>query len=96
MDIFFELFICLGCAWHGHDCYYEPDEVCLNGKRAALNLEMVETRRQELEANGLNVYMLWECQVREEMSQNPEMADYMESIHCWSPIVPRDGFHGYL
>ena len=88
-------FKCIGCAWHGHDCCYEPDEICLNGKTAALNLEMVESRRRELVANGLTVYMVWECHVLEEMSQNPEMMDFMDTVLCWSPLLPRDGFFGY-
>ena len=47
-----------------------------------------------LEAYGLEVEQLWECELREELEKNEEMKQHFEEHEIVDPLQPRDAFYG--
>ncbi len=83
--------LCSGCAWHGCPCTYDDDDICPNGKTAALNREEYEMRRAEIE-KVMDVSVVWECEVDEMLSRNEEMRHFYEQCHDTGPLNPKDAY----
>nr|CAD2191442.1 unnamed protein product [Meloidogyne enterolobii] len=84
----------LGCAWHGHDCLYQPHEICLNGKTALYNNDKLNERIQLLKEIGIWTIIIWECEVLEELEEDDEMTLFFDTLPDIGPLFPRDAFHG--
>ena len=57
-----------GCFWHQHDCRRGAKQPSTNTAywlpKLARNVERDKLVRQELEDDGWNVLVIWECQIR--------------------------------
>ena len=85
----------IGCCWHGHDCLYEPNELCKNGKTAEWNNEWTEERCRLISAQGLEVRKFWECEVEGMLKENDEMRKFYSSLDDTSVVIKlRDAFTG--
>ena len=52
------------------------------------------TKTKYLEAYGLEVEQMWECELREKMEKDEEMKRYFEEYELVDPLQPRDAFYG--
>jgi hypothetical protein len=82
-----------GCAWHGHECLYEEEDICPNGKTAALNRAEYEKRRAQI-SEEMDYVVYWECEVDAEMKRNAAMREYCDSLRDTGPLNPKDAYFG--
>ncbi|CAL2039315.1 unnamed protein product [Caenorhabditis brenneri] len=75
-----------GCYWHAHDCTYT--EASMIGNKSGSEIwKQDEERIKYLEAR-YPVKVVWECDVKKELLENSEMAEFFESyepvgiLHC--------------
>ena len=52
------------------------------------------SRHAALEAQGYTIRALWECELKEELADTPEMRDFFRTVDVIDPIEARDAFHG--
>jgi hypothetical protein len=82
-----------GCAWHGHKCLFDDDDLCPNGKTAAKNREELQQRRAQIEEE-MDYMEFWECEVDRELRERQDMRDYFESLQDTGPLNPKDAYMG--
>lgn len=86
-----------GCFYHGHNLCY-PGHV-INPVNGLTMKELHETtleRRKYLEAKGIKLVQIWECEFNRQLKENAEMAEYVRglSFEEEEPLNPRDAFFG--
>nr|CAD2200857.1 unnamed protein product [Meloidogyne enterolobii] len=84
----------LGCAWHGHDCLYQPHEICLNGKTALFNRDKLAERIILIKEKNIIPHIMWECDVYKKLEEDKELALFFDALPDIGPLFPRDSFHG--
>jgi hypothetical protein len=82
-----------GCAWHGHNCLFDEDDVCPNGKTAAKNREDLQRRRSQIEEE-MDYVEFWECEIDQELRESQEMCEFYDSLHDTGPLNPKDAYMG--
>lgn len=82
-----------GCAWHGHHCLFEDDEMCPNGKTALANREEYDARRKKIEET-MDFELVWECEIDEQLRRDEEMRKFFEKCHETGPLNPKDAYFG--
>jgi len=51
-------------------------------------------RKRHLEQQGLHVTELWECELNQQLKENPDMKQFFDDCQIEPPINPRDAFFG--
>ena len=85
-----------GCVWHGCiSCFPQ------RGKKVPGSYHTMEdayrhtiNKVKTFRRVGYEVVEMWECQLEKEMVENPEMADFINSVTIVEPLNPKDGFFG--
>ena len=74
-------------------CYKNRETVNpINQKTMGELYEDTVSKIKYLEAYGLEVEQLWECELREELEKNEEMKQHFEEHEIVDPLQPRDAF----
>lgn len=82
-----------GCFWHGCPECFRGKSFTMGDKQFFPNEVYQKTiaRSEKLKEIGYKLVEKWECQLKEEMRNDEEMASYINAIHIEEPINPRDG-----
>ena len=84
----------LGCYYHLHDKWTDPDDQAPNGKLNYLNFKETLNRLAEIETQGYQVETFWECEVTAQLKRNAEMREFFTDYNCHGRIDPREAFKG--
>ena len=85
-----------GCAFHGcTKCFRNRDNKLPKSDLTAEDAYQATMKKQnDLEDAGFHVVTAWECDVRQELRENPEMKAFFVGIVLQEPLEPRDAFYG--
>ncbi len=51
-------------------------------------------RQNKIEDGGYKMVVQWECEFKQELKEDPEMKDFVDSVKLVEPLDGRDGFYG--
>lgn len=86
-----------GCFYHGHNlCYPGYLKNKISGRTMQELFDKTLEKRKYLEASGLNLVHIWECEFNQQLKSNGEMAAYVKQLPFAEeePLNPRDAFFG--
>lgn len=94
--IIYEFF---GCYWQGHNCIkYRPVSSAKPGDTLDARYESTMHRLHKLKGLGYTICVMWECEFKKFLKENPEINDRLENSPAllFGPINPRDAIYGGL
>ena len=84
-----------GCFWHACPDHYPDDSmVVLDGKTAGFIRKRNKEREDVIRDCGVDLEIVWECQIKEELETNAEMRDFFDECFDSGAIKIRDAFFG--
>ena len=88
--------MCILQAFHGcPTCFPNRQNVLPKSTSTAEEVyQRTMERQRELEALGYTVTVKWECDLRKELHESPEMKDFFDNAAIYEPLDPREGFFG--
>ena len=90
----------LGCVYHGCSNCFKNDLFSIHGGKTMRSLRTeVFNRKAQLEREGYNVILIWECEWKEMMNSDPEILSHLSEVEeelklCKEPIDPRQALFG--
>ena len=78
---------------HGCRTCYVEDDVFMN-KTIQMRQFESEERIKAIESKGIEVQIVWEHEIREQVSKDKELRLKFQHMIDYSPIDPRDGYYG--
>ena len=84
-----------GCVWHGCKCIKKRDILHPYNKKTMDEL-LAQTAEKErrLREWGYQVVSIWECQWREQILGNPDIAPFLKTLDIPDRLNPREAFFG--
>ena len=74
------LLLLQGCVWHGHTCQTDRKKKVPNTRKAMeYAYQDWLIRKSDLEGQGYNVVVKWECELRKELRNDLKMREYFDS-----------------
>ena len=85
----------MGCLWHGCSrCYLHNTMNPVNDTSMEDLLEGTIRKVEHFKNLGFQVEVKWECEFKQELTTNPEMKSFVESLKFDTPLEPRHAFFG--
>lgn len=84
----------LGCFYHGCPICFPFDSLLSCNKSAGELYEKTLKRLNHIRSAGLEVKVVWECEITKKLKTNKRMKEFMDSLIDLSPLDPRLGLHG--
>ena len=84
-----------GCFWHGCPKCYSRSTInpVVEISMADLYDKTLEKRRY-LESEGFTYRCMWECDFKQQLSENTAIKAFVDALEIVSPLEPRDAFYG--
>ena len=84
-----------GCFWHGCPKCFSRETVNPTAKKSMAELyDETQHKRRVLQDKGFSVTEIWECEWKEQISERPDLASFVESFDRFAPLNPREAFMG--
>ena len=86
-----------GCYWHGCPrCHPQRQETHarLLDRTMGDAYRTTQTKVRSLRVRGYTVVEMWECDWHRRLQDQPQVADYVASLHLQPPLQPREAFFG--
>nr|DAC81407.1 TPA_asm: PolB-C [Rhodactis coral adintovirus] len=85
----------MGCLWHGCEKCYLPETINPVNDTSMADLREETTRKTErFKQLGYTVEVMWECEFRQQLQSNAELAEFVKQLTFDAPLEPRDAFFG--
>ena len=85
----------MGCLWHGCSrCYLHNTMNPVNDTSMEDLLEGTIRKVERFKNLGFQVEVKWECEFKQELTTNPEMKSFVESLKFDTSLEPRHAFFG--
>ena len=85
----------MGCLWHGCSrCYLHNTMNPVNDTSMKDLLEGTNRRIEWFKKLGFRVEVKWECDFKRELTANPEMKAFIDTLKFDTLLEPHDGFFG--
>ncbi len=90
------IYVFQGCFWHGCPKCYTNRDIFVPGTGLTMDDVYNRTlnRQSFVENQGITMRVKWECELKRELKENPEMMDYFDNIKLTEPMGGREAFHG--
>ncbi|EFP11728.1 hypothetical protein CRE_05298 [Caenorhabditis remanei] len=92
-----EIYEIYGCLYHGcSKCHPIGEKFSPVNKNRRMESLLAETLRREAElrAEGYTVHAKWECEIRKEMANDPEMHKFFKLCRYTHRLIPREALYG--
>ena len=84
-----------GCYWHGCPrCHPQRQETHTRLLDMENAYRTTQAKVQSLRDRGYTVVETWECDSHWRLQDQPQVADYVASLHLQPPLQPREAFFG--
>ena len=86
-----------GCYWHGCPrCHPQRQETHARLLDPTMEdaYRTTQAKVQSLRDHGYTVVEMWECDWHQRLQDQPQVADYVASLHLQPPLQPRETFFG--
>jgi hypothetical protein len=84
-----------GCFWHGcPKCFSKKTMNPVTDTTMDELYSRTMEKKDFIEKQGFKYECKWECDFKQELKQNDEMKDYIQTLELVSPLEPRDAFFG--
>ncbi|XP_028517608.1 uncharacterized protein LOC110247906 [Exaiptasia diaphana] len=84
-----------GDFWHGCKCFARGTKNPINGKTMQELYKETLQRRDYLIRQGYKVVEKWECELKKELSEDPEIKEYFDkNVIATEPLEPRHALFG--